>query len=357
MNILVTGSGGLIGSEACFHWLKSNAKVHGIDNNCRKIFFGNAGDVSRVIESLEKYSNYTHHDIDIRDRKAISDILSLIKPDVIIHCAAQPSHDKAAHIPYDDFDTNTVGTFNLLESARNHCPKVVFIHVSTNKVYGDRPNMLPLIETHTRYDYDPINITKCDGVSILGINENFSIDQSVHSLFGASKLSADVIAQEYGRYFGMCVGIFRGGCLTGPLHAGVELHGFLSYIIKCAISGKHYTIFGYGGKQVRDQIHCSDVIDAFENFVNDPKKGEVYNIGGGKENAASILEIIDMLKNDHDLELKYSITNKNRVGDHICYYTDMSKFKSDYSQWLPRWSLKNIITEIIDKQTTRDGVH
>jgi len=343
MNILVTGSGGLIGSEASFHWLKKKIIVHGIDNNSRKAFFGISGDVSSVIESLLKYPNYTHHDVDIRNREAIIKLVYNIKPDVIIHCAAQPSHDKAASIPFDDFDTNAVGTFNLLEAGRRlRNDDLVFVHMSTNKVYGDGPNFLDMIETEKRYDFKDEKYQD-------GISENFSIDNCMHSLFGASKVAADIVAQEYGRYFSMNVAVFRGGCLTGPQHAGVELHGFLSYIIKCAINKKPYTVFGYKGKQVRDQIHCADVISAFEYFIDSPHKGEVYNIGGCKENSSSILEIIDTLDDVYGIPLDHEIMNDNRPGDHICYYTNMTKFKTHYPLWKKQWSLNDIISEMINR--------
>ena len=347
MKVLVTGSGGLIGSEACFHWLRRGADVVGIDNNMRRIFFGPLGDITPNIRNLSKHKKYQHLDVDIRDRKEILSIIKVLKPDVIIHTAAQPSHDKAANIPFEDFDTNAVGTLNLLEAARLEALGCIFIHISTNKVYGDVPNKIPMIEYEKRYDYSLEEALDFPGLSQKGINEKMSIDQSLHSLFGASKIAADVLAQEYGRYFGMNVGIFRGGCLTGPQHAGVELHGFLSYIIKCAVKGNFYTIFGYKGKQVRDQIHCSDVITAFDCFIENPKPGEVYNLGGCKENSASILEVIDILKEQHDLDLNYKITNDNRSGDHVCYYTDMSKFKNDYPEWKTMWSLQDIIDDII----------
>jgi CDP-paratose 2-epimerase len=347
MKVLITGSGGLIGSEACAHWLKKGSSVTGIDNNMRSVFFGPSGDVTPNIQRLSKNNKYNHKNIDIRDRKEIARIIKSVRPDVIIHTAAQPSHDKASEIPFADFDTNAVGTLNLLEATRIGSPDCVFIHVSTNKVYGDKPNRLPLIETEERYDYDLTEVDKFSGLTDLGINECMSIDQSLHSLFGASKASADIISQEYGRYFGMNVGVFRGGCLTGPQHAGVELHGFLSYIVKCAVRGDFYTIFGYKGKQVRDQIHCSDVISAFDQFIENPKSGEVYNIGGCKENSASILEVINIMKDQYDLVLNYKITNKNRSGDHICYYTDMSKFKSDYNSWKTKWPLYDIIGDIV----------
>jgi CDP-paratose 2-epimerase len=339
MRVLVTGSGGLIGSEAASHWIRKGEQVFGIDNNTRQELFGPAGNVTPVIEELEKFSNYQHIIESITDRDAVSQILETVKPDVVIHAAAQPSHDKAAEIPYQDFSINAVGTLNLLESTRQFAPDAVFVHVSTNKVYGDAPNHLNLIEGDQRYDF-------ADPAYARGIDETFSVDQSLHSLFGASKASADLLAQEYGRYFGMNVGIFRGGCLTGPQHAGVELHGFLSYIVKCAVQGRKYKIFGYKGKQVRDQIHCRDVIRCFERFIERPKQGEVYNLGGGKANSASILEVIRRIDSLTGYRLGYEYVDKNRVGDHICYYTDMSKFKRDYPGWDITVSLDDTILEI-----------
>jgi len=338
MRILVTGAGGLIGSEAVKFFSKKY-KVFGIDNNMRQIFFGPSGNVTPVINQLSSIENYSHFDVDITDSK-IEDLLLRIKPDVIIHCAAQPSHDKASSIPLLDFNVNAFGTINLLEATRKMNNNAIFIHMSTNKVYGDAPNSLKLVESDSRFDYASEKYRN-------GIDELMSIDQCTHSLFGASKVSADICAQEYGRYFGMNVGIFRGGCLTGPQHAGVELHGFLSYIIKCAALKKHYTIFGYKGKQVRDQIHCSDVISAFEEYINNPRPGEVYNIGGCKQNSASILEIIDLLKKNHKLDLKYTLSDSNRVGDHICYYSNMDKFKSHYPGWKIKRSLPDIIEEMV----------
>jgi len=343
MNILVTGSGGLIGSEAAKYWLRKGCRVIGIDNNSRKKFFGDMGDVSGVVEQLLKFSKYTHCSVDIRNRDEIDAILSTELPTVILHCAAQPSHDRAASIPFEDFDTNAVGTFNLLEASRRHCRDAVFVHMSTNKVYGDAPNYLEMVETKTRYDFAEPKFAR-------GIDETMSIDQCTHSLFGASKVAADVCAQEYGRYFDMNVGVFRGGCLTGPQHTGVKLHGFLSYIVKCAAAGIPYTIFGYKGKQVRDQIHCADVISAFEQYIESPTPGAVYNLGGCKENSASILEVIDILKNDYDLNLDYSLSDQNRVGDHICYYTDMTKFKNVYPGWKIRRSLHDIVAEIVETE-------
>lgn len=341
MKVLVTGAGGLIGSEAVKYFLKNGNLVWGIDNNMRSAFFGEQGDVTGVIDSLTSIEGYTHFFSDITSEDQMNNIFKNVKPDAIIHCAAQPSHDKAASIPIMDFKVNAFGTINLLECTRLHCKDTaVFIYMSTNKVYGDGPNSILMNETDTRYEISDKNYKN-------GISETFSIDNCMHSLFGASKASADIIAQEYGKYFNMNVGIFRGGCLTGPQHAGVELHGFLSYIVKCAITGKPYTIFGYKGKQVRDQIHSYDVISAFDHFIKNPKKGEVYNIGGGKKNSASILEIIELLRKNHNLDLNFSISEKNRAGDHICYYTDLTKFKNDFPNWNISYSIDKIINEII----------
>jgi CDP-paratose 2-epimerase len=339
LRVLVTGSGGLIGSEAALHWLKDGANVYGIDNNTRMSLFGKNGDVTKVIRNLSTHGKYKHIHASITDRDAMMAVIRDVEPDVIIHAAAQPSHDKAADIPFEDFSINAVGTLNMLEATRQHAREAVFIHVSTNKVYGDAPNYIPLTESEKRYDFSPAEFQN-------GISESFSIDQCLHSLFGASKASADLVAQEYGRYFGMNIGVFRGGCLTGPQHAGVELHGFLSYIVKCAVEGKRYRIFGYKGKQVRDQIHSKDVISCFERFIESPRSGEVYNLGGGRENSASILEIIERIATLTGHNLSYDYVDKNRIGDHICYYTDMSKFKSHYPGWKVETSLDDTILEI-----------
>ncbi len=343
MKVLVTGSGGLIGSEAAEYFLNKTAtRVMGMDNNMRMVFFGPNGDVSSTILRLSGYKNYEHKNIDITNKDSVDDAIKNFQPDLIIHCAAQPSHDKAADIPHLDFAVNANGTLNLLESFRKHCDESsVFIQVSTNKVYGDGPNHLNLTESKNRYDF-------ADEKYRNGIAEDFSIDNCLHSLFGASKVAGDILAQEYGRYFGLNVGVFRGGCLTGPQHAGVELHGFLSYIIKCAKFGNPYTIFGYKGKQVRDQIHCYDVVRAFEEFALNPKKGEVYNLGGGVHNSASVLEIISLIQEISGYELNYSHSNKARIGDHICYYTDMSKFKSHYPSWSMKYNLNAIIEEMLN---------
>lgn len=343
MNVLVTGSSGLIGSEAVVHYAGQGAAVFGIDNNQRKRFFGPQGDTTANLQRVKgQVPGYVHHDLDIRFREGVLGLFESTRFDLIIHCAAQPSHDRAADLPFDDFDTNAVGTLNLLEAMRRHCPEAVFIHMSTNKVYGDTPNRLPLVELDTRYDYaDPLDRN--------GIGEDMSIDQSLHSLFGASKAAADLLAQEYGRYFNMKVGVFRGGCLTGPQHAGVELHGFLSYLTKVAKTGQPYTIFGYKGKQVRDQIHCADVIGAFDAFAGNPRCGEVYNIGGGRENSASVLECIEMIKQITGRWVEWSYLDQPRKGDHICYITDMTKFRSHY----PEWKITHGLPELIDQMTLR----
>jgi CDP-paratose 2-epimerase len=342
--ILITGASGLIGSEVARFFLAAGHRVVGIDNNMRKTFFGIGGDTSSVTSELCKTPHYTHEDSDIRDFKKILEIFGIHKPDYIVHTAAQPSHDLAAKIPHDDFATNAVGTLNVLESARLTTPESPFVHVSTNKVYGDTPNRLNLIEKESRFDY-------ADEKYCNGINESMSIDQTTHSLFGVSKTSADLLAQEYARYFGMPVGVFRGGCLTGPQHAGVELHGFLSYIVKCAVKGTPYTIYGHKGKQVRDQIHSYDVCTAFHEFMKNPRPGEVYNIGGGVQNNASILETIDILSSlGHKLD--FNVSDKARIGDHICYISDMSKFRSHYPSWNITKTLPTIVAEIIDSVRT-----
>jgi CDP-paratose 2-epimerase len=282
--ILVTGSSGLIGSEVCQFFAANGFEIHGVDNNQRAVFFGPQGDTRWNQQRLQsEIHGFVHHEIDIRDRAGVRALLKTVKPSVVVHTAAQPSHDRAAAIPFDDFDTNAVGTLNLLEAARNECPEAPFVHMSTNKVYGDAPNRIALRELDTRWDY-------ADPVYEHGIPETFTIDQSKHSLFGASKAAADIVVQEYGRYFNMPTCCLRGGCLTGPNHTGVELHGFLSYLVKCNLEGREYRIFGYKGKQVRDNIHSLDVARFMFAFAETPRTGEVYNLGGGKANSCSILE-------------------------------------------------------------------
>ncbi len=342
MKVIITGSSGLIGSEAVSYYAGEGWDVIGIDNNMRADFFGAAGSTLWNRDRLlKKYSNFVSNDIDIRDEVRIEGLFKDIKPDLIIHCAAQPSHDWAAKDPIKDFTVNANGTLSLLEAFRKQCPGSVFINMSTNKVYGDNPNFLALDELELRYDY-------ADKEYENGIAEDFSIDHCKHSLFGVSKSAGDLLAQEYGRYFDLNIGIFRGGCLTGPVHSAVELHGFLSYLAKCIISEKPYTIFGYKGKQVRDQIHSKDVILSFEAFRKTPRKGEVYNLGGGKNNAASVLECINKICDLTGKEFNPQYSEVNRIGDHICYYSDLRKLKSHFPEWDITVSLDQIIKDIVD---------
>jgi CDP-paratose 2-epimerase len=341
MRVIVTGSSGLIGSAAVRHWDSAGDEVIGIDNDMRAEFFGAAGSTKWNQTRLEQEtSNFRTESIDIRDRDRILDLFKNQTPDLVIHCAAQPSHDRAAAIPFLDFEVNANGTLNLLEATRQYAPQAVFCHMSTNKVYGDAPNELPLTELETRWDY-------ARQEDYGGIDESCRIDQTMHSLFGASKTAADVLAQEYGKYFGLNTGVFRGGCLTGASHSGVELHGFLSYLVHVAVAGKPYTIFGYKGKQVRDQIECSDVVRAFEAFSKNPRPGEVYNIGGGRENAASVLECISQIEEISGYKVDFCLGEENRKGDHICYISDLSKLRSDYPDWDIRVSLREILSQMI----------
>ena len=347
--LLVTGSSGLIGSEVSTYFASQGWKIHGVDNNQRAIFFGPQGDTrwnqSRLQQSLV---GFEHHEIDIRHRDAVLQLVKNLRPDAIVHTAAQPSHDRAAAIPFDDFDTNAVGTLNLLEAARQSCPEAPFVHMSTNKVYGDRPNTIALRELPTRWDY-------ADEAYSHGISEGFSIDQSKHSLFGASKVAADIMVQEYGRYFNMPTCCLRGGCLTGPNHSGVELHGFLSFLVKCNLSGQEYKIFGYQGKQVRDNIHSEDVARFMAEFISVPRVGEVYNLGGGKANSCSILEAFSITQSLTGREQKYSYLDENRIGDHICYYSDLRKMQSHFPNWTVRHSLTDTIHQIVDAWKNRAG--
>lgn len=345
MKLLVTGSSGLIGSCAAEHFAARGCRVFGVDNNMRRAFFGVEADTRPNLRRLKKASKaFTPVNADIRDRETITALFKKHRFDVVIHCAAQPSHDKSAEIPLVDFDINAGATANLLEATRLHCPEAAFILMSTNKVYGDAPNELPLIESKTRYDY-------ARPEDYNGIREDCRIDQSLHSPFGASKTAADILAQEYGRYFGLNVGIFRAGCVTGPYHRSTELHGFLSYLVKRATHGGLYTIYGYGGKQVRDQIHCADVVSAFECFTKAPRQGEVYNMGGGRANSASVLELIALVERLGRRKLKRRHEKANRRGDHICYITDTARFKSHFPTWSVTRSLPDIITELILAET------
>jgi CDP-paratose 2-epimerase len=347
--VLVTGSNGLIGSEVCLYFADRGFAVHGIDNNQRAVFFGPQGDTRWNQRRLEEnIPNFYHHDIDIRDRNAIDGMVKVVRPNVIVHGAAQPSHDLAASIPFDDFETNAVGTLNLLEATRRHCRESPFIFMSTNKVYGDAPNSIPLKELPNRWEYS-------DPAFQQGIPEEFTIDHSKHSLFGASKAAADLMVQEYGRYFGMATCCLRGGCLTGPQHSGVELHGFLSYLVKCNIEGRNYKVYGYKGKQVRDNIHSEDVAAFMYQFYLNPKSAEVYNLGGGKENSCSIFEAFELTKGITGVSQRYTYVEQNRIGDHICYYSDLRKMKSHYPTWSITKSLPQIIEEISQAWKKRLG--
>ena len=339
--VMVTGSGGLIGSECVRKLASEGWSVVGVDNDMRQQFFGPAGTTRAVVKDLvASVPGYRHQDLDIRNRQGVRDLLEAERPDFIIHTAAQPSHDKAASIPYDDFDVNAVGTMNMLVAARDFCKDSPFCFTSTNKVYGDRPNYLPLKELEKRWEY-------ADGLD--GIDENMSIDNCLHSVFGASKVAADVMCQEFGRYFKMPVGVFRGGCLTGPQHSAVELHGYLVYIIICAMTGKEYQIYGYKGKQVRDQIHSHDVANLFMEFYKAPRCGEVYNMGGGRNNSISILETIDLLAG-MGYQLKHTYRDTNRIGDHMCYISDLTKIYSHFPNWKLEYDLPKIFGEIIAAQ-------
>ncbi len=340
--LLVTGSSGLIGSEVVAYFGKDGWDVHGIDNNMRADFFGPAGDTRWNQRRLEsQFQNFKHHELDIRDRPQVLACLESLRPDLIVHAASQPSHDLAASRPFDDFDVNAVATLNLLEATRQFAPEAVFIFLSTNKVYGDRPNRIPLKELETRWDYD-------DPAYENGIDESFPVDQSKHSLFGASKLAADAMVQEYGRYFGMKTCCLRGGCLTGPNHSGVELHGFLSYLIKCNIEEKLYRVYGYKGKQVRDNIHSFDVTQFIYSFWENPRSAEVYNLGGGRENSCSILEAFESVASLSRKPMRYEYVDKNREGDHICYISDLRKMKAHYPGWDITRSLDDIFEEVHD---------
>jgi CDP-paratose 2-epimerase len=347
MRVLVTGSNGLIGSEAVTFFSGQGADVVGVDNNMRAVFFGPDGDTrwnQRRLEASTK--RFRHVELDIRDRAAVLALLQAEKFDLIVHCAAQPSHDLAARMPFEDFDVNANGTLNILEAVRRHQPETVVTFTSTNKVYGDAPNEVPLKELETRWEYARPEDWN-------GISESCRIDRCLHSLFGASKVAADVMAQEYGRYFGLKVGVFRGGCLTGPSHSGVELHGFLSYLVKAALTGKTYRVFGYKGKQVRDNIHSRDVLRAIQRFYEAPRPGEVYNLGGGRENSCSILEAAALVEELSGAKLKTEYVDTNRVGDHICYISDLSKLKAHYPGWKVEISLRDILQEIIDAWKSR----
>jgi CDP-paratose 2-epimerase len=340
---LVTGSAGLIGSETCKRFHAEGFEVIGVDNDMRAKFFGAEASTANTRIKLEKsLKNYRHEPVDIRDHDAVNEIFARhgASVKVIIHTAAQPSHDWAAREPHTDFGVNAVGTLNLLEATRQHCPGAVFIFTSTNKVYGDTPNLLPLRELEKRWEIDMAHPYR------EGIDETMSIDQTKHSLFGASKAAADILVQEYGRYFGMKTAIFRGGCLTGPAHAGTELHGFLAYLMKCTATGRPYRVFGYKGKQVRDNIHSHDLVEAFWQFTLKPRVAEVYNMGGSRHSNCSMLEAIDMCEQISGRKLSWTYVEDNRIGDHIWWISDVRKFQQHYPDWKYRYGLKEILNEI-----------
>jgi len=342
MKILITGSSGLIGSEVSRFFACRGHQIHGIDNNQRAVFFGPQGDTRWNQERLvREVPGFHHHELDIRNRAGLRDLVASLRPDAIVHAAGQPSHDLAAAIPFADFDTNAVGTLNLLEASREWCPESPFIHMSTNKVYGDRPNTVALREWETRWDFD-------DSAFAEGIAEDFPIDQSKHSLFGASKVAADIMVQEYGRYFNMPTCCLRCGCLTGPNHSGVELHGFLSYLVKCNLEGREYPVLGYKGKQVRDNIHSEDVARLMAEFLAAPRVAAVYNLGGGKANSCSILEAFQLVEKVTGQAQKFTYREENRIGDHVCYYSDLRKIISHYPNWRVVIGLEKTIRQIVE---------
>ncbi len=343
--VIVTGSSGLIGSEAVMFFDQLSWEVHGVDNNMRRSFFGPDGDTTWNLERLRGQArHFTHHELDVRDGQAISDLLGLHRPDLIIHCAAQPSHDLAARRPMEDFAINATGTLNLLDGARLRCPETPFIFMSTNKVYGDAPNEKPLVELATRWEY-------ADPTDHEGIGESCRVDASIHSVFGASKLAADIMVQEYGRYFGMPTVCFRGGCLTGPNHSAAELHGFLAYLARAVKEGRVYRIYGYKGKQVRDNLHSYDVCTAFLEFYNNPRTAAVYNLGGGRANSVSILEAIEHCQDLIGKRLTVEYVEASRVGDHIAYISDLRRLRADYPDWRITRSLDDIFRELAGCET------
>src|SRR5579884_821712 len=342
---LVTGSHGLVGAESVAFFCELGFNVVGIDNDMRARFFGSEASTLPQRDRLaEKFPRYRAIDADIRDQRAIERLFSDYSTsiDLVIHAAAQPSHDWATSDPRTDFTVNANGTLNILECVRAYCPKATFIFTSTNKVYGDAPNHLPLIEQETRWEIDPAHPYRD------GIDEAMSIDQSMHSLFGASKIAADILVQEYGRYFGLCTGVFRCGCLTGPAHAGAELHGFLAWLVRCFAEDTPYEVFGYGGKQVRDNIHSFDLVNAFYHFFRSPRPGEVYNIGGGRHSNCSVLEAIALCEEVSGRTLRWHYVDQNRQGDHIWWISDVAKFRSHYGDWQYRYSLREIIEQLFE---------
>jgi CDP-paratose 2-epimerase len=352
MNIaIVTGSAGLIGSESVAFFADKFDLIVGIDNDLRQYFFGKEASTNWNRQRLEeRYPNYKHYSADIREVKDLEKIFLEYGTDIkmVVHTAAQPSHDWAAREPFTDFTVNANGTLNMLEMTRQHCPQAVFIFTSTNKVYGDNPNFLPLVETETRWEIDQNHAYFAEG-----IDEHMSLDQTKHSIFGASKVAADVLVQEYGRYFEMKTGTFRGGCLTGPNHSGAQLHGFLAYLMKCAITGNHYTIFGYKGKQVRDNIHSHDLVNMFWHFYQNPRPGEVYNAGGGRFANISMLEAISLCEEITGNKMSFSYSEQARSGDHIWYISDLSKFKAHYPTWNWEYGMKETLLQMYDGISSR----
>jgi CDP-paratose 2-epimerase len=352
MNIaLITGSAGLIGSEAVSFFSDKFDLIIGLDNDMRAYFFGNEASTDWNKQELAlKYSNYRHYAVDIRDMTGLEKIFSEYNKDIklIVHTAAQPSHDWAAREPITDFSVNATGTINLLELTRIHCPDSVFVFTSTNKVYGDNPNHLPLVEQEKRWEIDELH-----PYFEHGIDEKMSLDHTTHSVFGASKVAADIMVQEYGRYFGLKTATFRGGCLTGPNHSGAQLHGFLAYLMKCAITGDHYTIFGYKGKQVRDNIHSYDLVNMFWHFYQNPKPGEVYNAGGSRFSNCSMLEAIDLCEVITGNKMNFSYSETNRIGDHIWYVSDVRKFQNHYPDWKYKYGIQDILEQIHDGLSAR----
>jgi CDP-paratose 2-epimerase len=341
---VVTGSGGLIGAQAVRYFSGQFDAVAGIDNDLRAYFFGRDASTEWAVEEHRAtLANYRHHDLDIRDRQGIEELFAAYGTDItlVVHTAAQPSHDWAAKEPFTDFDVNAVGTLNLLEATRRHAPGAVFIFTSTNKVYGDTPNRLPLVELDQRWELDPGHEWYEHGIP-----EDMTLDNSVHSLFGASKVAADVMCQEYGRYFGLKTGTFRGGCLTGPGHSGAQLHGFLAYLMRCTVVGEPYTVFGYRGKQVRDNIHADDLVNAFDAFRRDPRPGEAYNIGGGREANCSMLEAIELCQAIAGRELQWTYTDDNRIGDHIWWISDIRKFNDHFPSFKLQFDIRGILEDI-----------
>lgn len=348
---LITGSAGLIGSEAVKYFARKNLKIVGVDNDLRRYFFGEEASTAWMQKQLlASVPEYEHHNIDIRDHQAVFELFRRFGKDIslVVHTAAQPSHDWAAREPFTDFGVNANGTLNLLEATRQFCPDAVFIFTSTNKVYGDTPNFLPLVEQDLRWEIDPSH-----KFAKKGISEEMSIDQSMHSIFGASKVAADVMVQEYGRYFGMKTACFRGGCLTGPNHSGAQLHGFLAYLMKCNVTGTPYKVFGYKGKQVRDNIHSSDLIRAFDRFFERPRSAEVYNIGGSRFSNCSMLEAIRMCEEISGCKMDWEYVESSRMGDHIWWISDISKFQEHYPGYKLTYDVPGILREIHDNNRKR----